>query len=198
MIPKLVQSEAGFTYIAALVVVVMLGIMAGKAAKSWKTTMVQERETELIWRGTQYREALIRYYRAVPGPGQRQQTRSLTELKDLLEDPHMTGKVRYLRKLYLDPITGKEFEPIRDAARKIVGVKSTSEAEPLKKKNFPDEYVDFEDKKKYNEWEFVYNRNPQVNRGSITGLKTSTNPMSPSYNPERYWPEPSAPAGGRP
>ncbi len=148
-----VGSEAGFTYIAALVVVVIMGIMLGAVGQSWRMIMKREREEELFFRAGQIRDAITRWNK--PRTGQHVAT-PLKDLKDLLKDPRSMAKVRYLRRLYLDPITGKEWKVIQDPTRGIIGVASTSDAEPLRTGGFPEEYADFEGKTKYSEWQFVY------------------------------------------
>lgn len=153
---KILKSSAGFTLIAAMVMVVVIGIMLGAASQSWQTLMKREREAELLFRGSQYRDALARWYKPRPGQPPTQQTRSPNELKDLLEDPLSQEKVRYLRRLYPDPITGKDFEPIRDVNKRIIGVKSTSTYPPLKKGNFPEDLKELADKNSYSDWQFVY------------------------------------------
>jgi len=199
MVPRLLRSRAGFTYVAAIFMVVIMGIMLAQAARSWKTAMQREKEQELLFRGTQIRDALRRWYKlgqsstaanpnAPPQPGQStaQPTqlapgaRNLSRLEDLLEDPASLGKVRYLRKLYLDPMTGKEWGLIKDAAGKVIGVASTSEEEPIKKANFPFDLdpTDFEGKKKYSEWQFICTHWPKpgsvgMQRG-FQGLSSST------------------------
>ena len=197
MIPRPLRSGAGFTYIGVLAMVIIMGIMLGKAAGYWKTRMQREREIELIFRGTQYRDALRRWYNIKPtvsgtaqppGTAAVQPTtlppgsRKLNELKDLLQGSDV-AKVRYLRKLYLDPMTGKEFDVVRDANQQIIGVKSTSEAEPIKQANFPLDFnqADFEGKKKYNEWQFICTRWPQpaVN-GGVKGLDNPNGPNVPA------------------
>ena len=193
MTPKILRSSAGFTYIAALVMVVIMGIMLAQAAGYWKTRMQREREVELIFRGTQIRDALRRWYKLAPSangasaaPGQNGSALStsimpnspkLNELKDLLQDPNNAGKTRYLRRLYLDPMTGKEWGLVRDATQRIIGVASTSEAEPIKQANFPFDLdpADFEGKKKYSEWQFICIHWPKPgSSGGITGLGTNS------------------------
>jgi type II secretory pathway pseudopilin PulG len=174
MTRRTLRSQSGFTYIAALVMVVIMGIMLGKAAVVWTTKMKQEREIELIFRGSQIRVAIQRWYKFIqPIPGQAAPpppataSPPLMDLKDLLKDPNNSGTMRYLRPaMLIDPITKKEWGVIKDGTR-IIGVKSTSDEEPLKKGNFPDDFPDFEGKLKYSEWEFVYNRLPQ--RGASAG-----------------------------
>lgn len=178
MTPRCLRSSAGFTYIGALMTVVIVGIMLSQAALIWKTKMQREREVELIFRGTQIRDAMRRWYGwKVPiagAPPQQPQPgatppAALTDLKHLLLDPNKLTKARYLRASNLiDPITGGEWEPIKNG-EKIIGVKSKSEAVPIKKANFPfdlDPAV-FNDKKKYNEWVFIYNNYPRP--GSFAG-----------------------------
>ena len=73
---RTLRSEAGVTFIAAIVMVTIMGIMLAQAAVVWKTTMQRERETELLFRGAQIRVAMQRYYlgkalqRALPGAPQ--------------------------------------------------------------------------------------------------------------------------------
>jgi len=177
-------SNAGFTYIAAIVTVVIMGILLSQAAGVWKTTMQRERETELVFRGMQIRDALRRYYGltgkvATIPPGRP----SISQLKDLLQAPESAGKKRYLRKLYLDPITGKDWALVKDASQRVIGVASTSELKPLKQANFPLELepADFEGKKKYSEWQFRCDRVPRGGAvgGGVTGLGGSSNPAVP-------------------
>ncbi len=169
------KSSNGFTYIAALMLVVIMGIMLGAAAQSWTMRMKREREVELLFRGKQIVDAIARWQNPSGGVISRP-SRQLNDLKDLLMDPGSVAKIRYLRKdpktSYNDPITGKEWEVIRDNARGgIIGVTSKSEETPLKQKNFlemfypldpvRDKYLitmlkGFEGKTKYKDWRFVW------------------------------------------
>jgi type II secretory pathway pseudopilin PulG len=194
MTPRLLRSSAGFTYIAALVMVVIMGIMLSQAAGYWKMRMQREREVELIFRGTQIRDAMRRWYKLSaasptnPLPGQATTAQATTispnslklnELKDLLQDPNSPAKVRYLRRLYLDPMTGKDFVPVKDANQRIIGVRSESEEEPIKKANFPLDLdqSDFEGKKKYSEWQFICTHWPKSGAsGGVKGLSGASTP----------------------
>ena len=174
---QILKSSKGFTYIAALMLVVIMEIMLGVAAQSWTMVMKREREAELLFRGKQIVDAIARWQNPTGQVGVTSRpSRSLDDLNFLLKDPLSLSKVRYLRKdpktSYNDPITGKEWEVIRDNARGgIIGVASTSEETPLKQKNFlemfypldpqRDNYLitmfkNFEGKSKYKEWQFVY------------------------------------------
>jgi type II secretory pathway pseudopilin PulG len=179
-------SSAGFTLIAAMVAVTIIGILLGATGQSWKMFMKREREVELLFRGMQYRNAITRWYNPNLKPGVSAGVTGakavalapttghpLRDLKFLLQDPGSAGTVRYLRKLYTDPITGKDFVPVLDANQNIIGVASSSEDAPLKIGNFPEELkVMLSDKKKYNEWKFVYTTVPPTAAGTsqVTGL----------------------------
>lgn len=156
--------EAGFTYTAMIVVVVIIGIMLGATGQIWSTVMKREREAELIFRGTMIRNAIERWY--TPLPGQHAVT-PLMELKHLQEDPRALQKTRYLSRLYLDPLTGKEWNLVKGGdTGGIIGVASTSEEVPLKTGGFPAEFAALEGKQKYSEWQFVYNRQETAQGGT--------------------------------
>jgi len=146
------SSEGGFIYLMALMIVMVMGIMLAKTGQSWQQLMQREKEEELLFRGSQIQDALTRWHR--PAGGGHVAT-PLTDLKHLLRDPRTAGTVRHLRKLYPDPMTGKEWELIRDTGRGIIGVSSSSELKPFKVDNFPEPLKEFTNKKTYHEWHFV-------------------------------------------
>lgn len=154
---RLLGSSAGFTYIAALVMVIIIGIMHGIVGQSMKTVMKREREKELLFRGLQIRDAIERWNRKGVMP--------LLELNYLLKDPRSPTGERHLRRLYKDPVTGKEWKVLKDPNLGVYGVASTSDEEPLKQSNFPDVLKEFEGKKKYSEWQFVFKRQVSVPAG---------------------------------
>lgn len=169
MAGRIVTSNRGFTYIAALMIIIIMGIMLGAAGQSWRTIMQREREEELIFRGQQFKAALERWHKQLPG---KPPPRPLNELKDLLKDPNSLEKVRYLRRLYLDPITGKEWNVVKDPVKGVVAVFSSSEEEPLKKANFPKGLETFEGKTKYSDWQFGLPGSP-VKPGTLGTPSTS-------------------------
>lgn len=146
---------AGYTYLLVLLAVMLMGIMQGIVGQSWKSIMQREREEELLFRGMQIQDAIGRWHQ--PSPGARQHVATpLNDLKDLLQDPRTPAKVRYLRKLYRDPITNQDWAVIREPARGIVGVTSTSTDAVVKQDNFPDQLKHFVGSKRYDQWQFVY------------------------------------------
>lgn len=147
--------------------VMVMGIMLGAVGQSWKTIMQREREEELIFRGRQYKDAIKRWYNPRPGSGQHVAT-PLKDLKDLVEDPRSLTKARYLRKLYTDPMTGKEWNVISDPTQGISGVASTSQEKPLKTGGFPDELKYLANRKQYSDWIFGRYSGAGITPGIIT------------------------------
>ncbi|HIJ81632.1 MAG TPA: type II secretion system protein [Desulfuromonadales bacterium] len=157
-------SNRGFTYLSALLMIMITGILLGAVGTSWKSVMQREREEELLFRGRQYKDAITRWYK--PLPGQHVAT-PLRDLKDLLQDPRSLTTRRYLRRLYADPLTGKEWNVIVDPSKGITGVASTSTAAPLKITGFPDDLKELAGKAKYSEWLFIYNSGQQGVAGQL-------------------------------
>ena len=158
----------GFTYVALLVAIVIMGISMGAAGKYWSFVMQREREAELLFRGEQYRLAIERYYVANCGKTFMPCAQSAfpQSIEHLLSDNRFPQAKRHLRQQYLDPMTGKDFEIIRDMTKgnRITGVVSASDREPIRKSGFPDQYQSFENMKSYKEWKFVYSLTPAPGR----------------------------------
>lgn len=144
------RPSPGFTYLTILFVVALMGAGLALAGEVWHTSVLREREAELLHFGNEYRKAIERYY--VSGP--RQYPRSLA---DLLKDPRQAGTVRHLRKPYPDPVSGKDdWGVVRAPDGGIAGVHSLSEERPLKSGGFAVRDKEFEAKQKYSDWKFIY------------------------------------------
>ena len=157
-----VGNQRGVTLLTVLVMVVVIGLTLGMAGTSWRALMQREREEELFWRGDQYRRAIESYQQINQGGLQRYPER----LEDLLRDPRSLQVKRHLRRLYSDPMTGGDWVLVKDPAGGVKGVRSSSNDEPFKKDNFPEEYDTFVDRGKYSEWEFSYT--PEKTRAGST------------------------------
>jgi type II secretory pathway pseudopilin PulG len=144
----------GFTYMAVLFLVAIMAAGLALTGDVWHTSVMREKEAELLFVGNQYRKAIQRYY--LTGP-QRQYPRSL---EDLLKDSRQPGTVRYLRRLYADPITGAEWVLVKAPDGGILGVHSASDEAPFKTANFKLRDRTFEGTQKYSDWKFVFA--PQV------------------------------------
>lgn len=146
------RREGGFTYIGVLVLVALMGIALAAMGQIWHTLQQREKEQELLFIGQQFRLAFMRYAQNAPG----QTGRSPMQLEDLLKDPRAPGVQRYLRKIYIDPMTGSaDWGLITGPNGEIYGVHSLSDDEPLKKGNFALADRQFEGKTKYSEWVFM-------------------------------------------
>lgn len=174
--------QRGASLLLLLVVVSLLGLAAAKAGQTWQAIMQQAREAELLWRGEQYLRAVKSFYAVKHGA----QQMFPNSLDDLLKDPRFPGTVRHLRRIYADPMTGGEWELIKDPAERIIGVRSTSDLEPFKKDGFSKELDDLKSKSSYREWEFVYKAPKTVPTRTGQGAKSATHggqPVNPFTRP---------------
>jgi type II secretory pathway pseudopilin PulG len=136
------MDKRGFTYLGALILIVVCGISLSGASAYHKTIVKRSKEAELLFRGDQIRRALQSFYEHPPAGRAHTYPHSM---QDLLRDPRYLGIRRHLRKNYADPMTSHgEWTFIRDSKGRIKGVFSPSQATPLKKGNFPTVYKHFE------------------------------------------------------
>jgi type II secretory pathway pseudopilin PulG len=153
-----IANERGATLMVVLVMIVVLGLGAGMAGTTWKTVVQKSKEEELLFRGDQYRRAIESYLRT-GHPGIAAQYPA--ELKDLVRDPRSPGTVRHIRRLYSDPMTGGDWELIRDQGGRITGVRSASGERPFRQDGFPKGYESFRGAARYSDWDFVARVKPQ-------------------------------------
>lgn len=146
------QRGRGYAYIGVLVLVALMGIALAATGQVWHTLQKRQKEQELLFIGQQFRLALHRYAKHTPG----QARRTPVHLEELLQDPRYPGIQRYLRQIYLDPMTGKsEWGLMTGPGGEIYGVHSLSDDEPLKKSNFGLADRRFEGMTKYSDWVFM-------------------------------------------
>jgi len=179
---KKLLNNNGFALLAVMMIVIIMGISLGAVGLSWRIIMQREREEELLFRGNQIREAISRWY-ALKSVDQA--AMPLRDLKDLLKDPRTPQTVRYLRRLYNDPMTNKEWELISDPSKGILGVASTSQEKPLKTAGFPDDLQIFNGVTRYSEWRFIYSPSApqQGTSGQTPSLPSDTAPPVPDAQP---------------
>jgi type II secretory pathway pseudopilin PulG len=142
----------GFTYLTVLFIVAIL--MAGLAlvGEMWETAAKREREAELLFIGNQYRRAITLYYDSTPGVVK---TYPRT-FEDLLKDPRQPSAQRHLRRLYPDPLGGKEWGIVKGPDSGIRGVYSLSEEAPLKIAGFKLRDAGFDSAARYADWKFIH------------------------------------------
>ena len=105
-----IQNRNGFTFLMAIFMVMIVGIMSAYTGKSWTMIMKREREKELILRGSQIKEAIENWYEpkySVHGIKWTGAPRPLMDLKDLvLDNPYVPG-LRYLPQSYAAELDSK-------------------------------------------------------------------------------------------
>lgn len=147
------RGDTGLTYLGVLILTAMLTISIAAAGIVWHFAQQQQREKDLLFIGNQFRLAIGRYYLNQAGPQKEYPKR----LDDLLRDPRHPGSVRYLRKLYVDPMTGTtDWGLLKTPDGSILGVYSKSNRKPIKNAMFRPVDRHLERKAKYSEWKFVY------------------------------------------
>lgn len=152
-VARLRSRQAGFSYLWVLLLVAFMGVGLTVAVEIDSTVVQRDREKELLIIGRQFRTAIGRYYETQSPGGKREYPATLD---DLLQDNRAPGIKRHLRKVFVDPMTGKaEWGLVRIGGR-IAGVHSLSDKMPIKQDGFEAEDMNLRGKQKYAEWVFVY------------------------------------------
>ncbi|WP_229423378.1 type II secretion system protein [Massilia frigida] len=143
----------GFTYLGLIILVTIVGLVGAASLKVGSLMQRAAAEEELLDIGAAFSDALRSYAAATP-PGQPQQPPSLQEL---LKDPRFPNPRRHLRKIFVDPITGKAEWGIMYLTDKqgVLGVYSLSNAQPLKVGNFDARFLNMENKTRFSDWKFT-------------------------------------------
>lgn len=143
--------DGGFTYIGLLILIAIIAVAATATIQLGSVTQRRSAEQELLFLGDQFIAALTSYARATPTG----QQRAPKTLEQLLRDPRVPGVRRHLRRVPVDPLTGKaEWGLVRSADGLIVGVHSLSDAAPIKRGNFEPAMAQFAAAKSYGDWVF--------------------------------------------
>ena len=90
--------QRGYAMAALLVSMSVMAVLMGAALPVWSHATQREREEELIWRGEQYRRAIMLF--------QRKYANTFPPTVDILVEQ------KFLRKKYKDPVTDDEFQII--------------------------------------------------------------------------------------
>jgi len=160
-------ANGGFTYIGLLLIVTLMGIALLAVGEVWHVARKREKEQALLFVGNQFRQAIKSYCAHAPSANKQQPYP--TQLEDLLKDPRFSSTQRYLRKIYIDPVSGSsDWGILRLPGGGIYGVYSLSEESPIKRANFRPSEVGFEGKEKYSDWKFVYVKS-QIQKVNGTG-----------------------------
>ena len=153
MAPKVPRRVRGFTYLGLIILLAILALVAAAGLKMGTLLQRAAAEEELLEIGAQFSEALRSYAAATPA-GKPPQPPTL---QDLLKDPRFPNPRRHLRKIFVDPVTGKAEWGIIWLGDKVgvLGVHSLSDARPLKIANFDIRFLNMENREKISDWRFL-------------------------------------------
>ena len=186
------QEERGVTYLLVMLAVVLIGISVTVAAKQWKAVVQREKEADLLARGIEIQAALA-LYSAQQKKGRVGFTGEIypLTLEELTKQPKPA-----LRKAYKDPMTGNDWEYVRDPTGRIKGVRSKSKAEPFKQKDFPPLLRHFDGLTNYNDWVFQYPNasTPQAPAAQLTTPAQQTTPAQPTTSGQPVAPPSQTPS----
>jgi type II secretory pathway pseudopilin PulG len=178
----LLRSVAGFAYIALLVTLAGLALILGVATEQIEHAAQRDREEQLLFVGSQFRQAVASYYEKSPGTKQYPR-----KLEELLQDNRFLKPMRHLRRIYIDPMTNlADWQLVRSAQGGIIGVYSRSELLPIRTKLDDDLMKAIGDKpvRHYSDWKFIY----QPSDGSA-------DLVSPANESENFLSDPDSPFG---
>lgn len=173
----------GFTYVGLVILVAIIGLVAATTVRVGVTLQRAQAERDLLHIGEQFSDALKSYAAATPAG----QPRLPPTLKELLKDPRFPGTRRHLRKVFVDPMTGKAEWGILYLAdnRGILGIHSLSAAPAIKIANFPARFQGFSGKQKISEWVFTFDGQEPLPPGQVKpgqpGQPTSGQPGQPAF-----------------
>ncbi len=145
--------QQGFTYASVAILVAVIGLVGAMSLRLGTTMQRAAAERALLDIGTEYSNALASYAAATPA-GQPNYPHSFAEL---LKDPRFPQLRRHLRRIYVDPMTGKAEWGLVKANENggILAIYSLSKAAPIKIGNFPQRFAAFEGKASLSDWKFT-------------------------------------------
>ncbi|RZA31655.1 MAG: type II secretion system protein, partial [Lysobacteraceae bacterium] len=171
--------QAGFTYLGLIIFVFILGMVGAATLKIGSLLQRAHAEQELLEIGFQFSTALRTYAEATP----RGQPPQPLTLQELLRDTRFPNPRRHLRKIFVDPVSGKaEWGLVRAGeGGRILGVHSLSQAAPLKLANFDKRFPGFENREHIADWKFMADQ-----QGAAAPLA----PLAPGARPPGSAPPP--------
>jgi type II secretory pathway pseudopilin PulG len=104
------RGESGYIMMTLLLTMALLIIFAAIIVPSITFDIKRDREEEMIHRGVQYSRAIRAYYK------------KFSKYPAKIEDLENTNQMRFLRKRYKDPLTGKDFKLLRFGEVKMSSV----------------------------------------------------------------------------
>jgi len=196
------SKQHGFTYVSVVILVTIIGLVGAASLRLGVTLQRAFAEQALLDIGMEYSNALASYAAATP-QGQPNYPKSFAEL---LKDPRFPQLRRHLRRVYVDPMTGKAEWGIVKATENggILGIYSLSKAAPIKIGNFPARFAAFEGRTSYADWKFSGEGVQAPGTKGGDGQQAGQQPGQPSKPGSGMPPspmtgtQPGTPIGGKP
>jgi type II secretory pathway pseudopilin PulG len=186
------RRQQGFTYLGMIILVMIIGLVGAMTVKADALLRRAAAEEELLEIGAEFSGAL-QSYAAVTPSGQP----ALPEgLEQLLRDPRFPEPRRHLRKIFVDPMTGKaEWGVVHANGDKgVLAVYSLSQARPLKIANFDARFANFGNKRRISDWKFTAAGHGILQQGEPLAQRTA----APEDEAPDERPEPQASKGPAP
>lgn len=137
--------------LAVLLFVLISSLAASGMVQSYQTFTQREKEEQLLFVGEQFQKAIASYTHTLVGPV----SRPPPSLEALLNDNRFPTAKQHLRRMYIDPMTGKADWVVVMGLNGVMGVHSRSTGEPLKVTGFAERFKAFEGKTSYAQWVFA-------------------------------------------
>jgi type II secretory pathway pseudopilin PulG len=148
-----VRQQAGFAYIAVLVALFLASLGTQGVMVVVSQQAQRERENTLLAVGQAYAHAIGAYYQATPGTVKQWPK----NLDALLEDKRLVYLKRHLRELYPDPVSRQlDWELVTTADGGIQGVRSRSQAIPIRTGAVDLGDMALPPATRYSDWVFLY------------------------------------------
>lgn len=145
------HTARGFSYVWTLATVAIISAGTAKLVELESMAVQRSKERELLSIGRQFRDALKSYGEASSLDGLHQHPEHLA---DLVNDDRTGSTRRHLRKIFVDPMTGRAEWGLVRIQDRIVAVHSMSTAKPIKNTGFDSAEWSYEAAKSYSEWVF--------------------------------------------
>ncbi|WP_151807339.1 type II secretion system protein [Acinetobacter bereziniae] len=145
----MLKFRSGYSYLYFIILIIFLSIFVSNSLLVYSTFVKIEKDRELIRISDLYCNALKSYFANSPNGIYHYPKK----IDFLLRDPRYEKITRYLRKLEVDPISGKNFTLVKNDFNQIIDIKSNSEIDIYNLKNIQDKFKN-QNIRKYNEIQF--------------------------------------------
>ena len=172
------RRQAGFTYLGLIIFVTIIGLVGAATLKIGALLQRAAAEEELLDIGAAFGAALDSYAAATPQGA----SPYPPSLKELLKDPRVPGVRRHLRKIFVDPLTGKAewgIVYLGEGTTGVIAVHSLSTAKPLKVGNFDSRFAGLDNADTISAWRFKA-RDPNLAQLAAQRQGATPVPVNPS------------------